>query len=59
MQRLKVSGAVRHVYRSLGVKGVTRHTANLFNTLNYPLHNIGILDRDVQLFTKYLEIVAT
>ena len=28
MQRLEVSGAVRHIYRSLGVKGVKKTAAH-------------------------------
>jgi hypothetical protein len=45
MQRLEVSGAVRHIYMSLGVKGLTyKPTVRLFSQLSIfhykaiPLH---------------------
>ena len=34
MQRLEVSGAVRLIYRSLGVKGLIICTVLLFSTVN-------------------------
>ena len=32
MQRLEVSGAVRHIYASLGVKGLIKHKFNFNST---------------------------
>ena len=38
MQRLEVSGAVRLIYRSLGVKGLNCKTSALFNSNLCKLH---------------------
>ena len=42
MQRLEVSGAVRLIYRSLGVKGLTIFKPSFAATLLNPSHSISV-----------------
>ena len=44
MQRLEVSGAVRHIYKSLGVKGLNKMTVRIIHTNSLQESQLHILE---------------